>query len=454
MTAAVEVRIPRHLWGRLWAEVRRPGPREPVAFGLVSQAQTLDRTLLLVRDVIVPPASAFVQSAAHGAKWTGAYNISLLNQALERGLGILVFHYHGGGAQVTMSEDDDTSARQLLPAFQMVAPGRPHGSVVLGESSAGGLILLPGTSRFLKNFRLRFFSDRMTTFPGVAANAADLLLHQRQPLLESVVTRATLAKIVVAVVGLSGGGSQVAKHLACAGVGEIIGIDSQRVTQDNLLATGEFGWSDVILRRRKTSVVRSKVWWINRHVRFTEVNALVPEQPTIAALKRADLIVGCVNNLNARADLQEIAWRYCIPYLDIGLGLYPRDPNNELSEIAAISGNVFVALPGGACLWCTGFLSDERLQLEAGGANRSYLRTKLAARSWRNSAAYVASFNGVLAGLAVSDVLQLALGYAPTVAVRKQYDALSGTVLEVVVKQNPPCPKCLSVLGAGDPLWQ
>jgi hypothetical protein len=453
VTAAIEVRIPRHLWGRLLEEVRRPGPREPVAFGLVSHAQTLNRTLLLVRDVIVPPTTAFVESKAHGAKWTGAYNISLLNEALERGLGILIFHYHGGAAQVGMSDGDKTSARQLLPAFQMVAPGRPHGSVVLGESSVGGLILLPDASHLIKDFRLRFFNDDMTTFPRVLANAADLLLHQNQPLLEGTVTRSTLGNMVVAVVGLSGGGTQVVRNLACLGVGELIGIDSQRVTRDNLLATGEFGWSDVLLRRRKTSAVRSQVWWINRHVRFTAVNALVPEPPAIAELKRADLIVGCVNNLNARADLQEIAWRYCIPYVDIGLGLYPLNPNDELSEIGAITGNVFVALPGEACLWCTGFLSEEKLQLEAGG-DRSYLRTKLAARSRQNSAAYVASFNGVLAGLAVSDVLQLSLGYASTIAVRKQYDALSGTVSEVIVKRNPNCPKCLSVLAAGDPLWQ
>ena len=113
----------------------------------------------------------------------------------------------------------------------------------------------------------------------------------------------------------------------------------------------------------------------------------------------------------------------------------------------------FVALPGEACLWCTGFLSEEKLRREAGG-DRSYLRTKLAARSRENSAAYVASFNGVLAGLAVSDVLQLSLGYASTIPVRKHYDALSGAVSEVVVKKNPYCSKCPSVLAAGDPLWR
>jgi hypothetical protein len=60
----------------------------------------------------------------------------------------------------------------------------------------------------------------------------------------------------------------------------------------------------------------------------------------------------------------------------------------------------------------------------------------------------------VLAGLAVSDVLQLLLGYAPALAIRKQYDAFNGTVSEMVVQKNPQCEKCTSLLAAGDPLWQ
>jgi hypothetical protein len=454
VSSGIQLRVPSHLWDRLWEEVRRLGEHEAVVFCLVSHGRTPSGTLILVQELIVPPATAFVRAAGHGAKWTGAYNIALLNQALERRLGILILHYHPGGASVRLSGDDDTSARQLLPAFQMVAPGRPHGSVVLGDSSAAGLVLLPNESKAASKFSLRFFSDRVTTFPLPDAKPEDLLFHRRQPLVAGDVSRSLLRDASVAVVGLSGGGSQVATQLGAVGVGEIIGIDAQRVAGDNLVATDGFGWADVLLRRRKTAALRSKLWWINRSVRFTPVNALVPERPAIEALKRADVIIGCVNNLNARADLQEIAWRYCIPYIDIGLGLYPLDPEDELSEIAAVSGNVFTALPGGACLWCTGFLTDKKLESEAGGANRSYLRTTLARQEGQQTPAFVTTFNGVLAGLAVSDVLQLLLGYAPALSVRKQYDALSGLVAEVLVHKSSTCPKCASVLAAGDPLWQ
>jgi predicted fused transcriptional regulator/phosphomethylpyrimidine kinase len=80
------------------------------------------------------------------------------------------------------------------------------------------------------------------------------------------------------------------------------------------------------------------------------VDALVPEKSAVEALKQGDLIVGCVNKLNALADIQEIALRYCIPYVDINLSLYAPDPDDDLSEIAAISGSVFRAVPGGPYL--------------------------------------------------------------------------------------------------------
>jgi hypothetical protein len=410
--------------------------------------------LVLVQDLIHPPPTAFERTANHGAKWSGAYNIALLNMALARGLGIVIFHYHPGTGQVRLSSDDEQSASQLLPAYQTVAPARPHGSVVLGETSVAGLIALPGTSPLIRDFQLRYFSESMTTLPRQHRNYADFLLHRRRPLVDDAISRSLLRSVSVAVVGLSGGGSQVARQLASHGVGEIIGIDKQRITRDNLLATDGFGWADAVLCRRKVTAVKSKARWINRNVRFTAVDALVPEKPAAEALKRADIIVGCVNNLNARADLQEIAWRYCIPYVDIGLGLYPLDPNDDLSEIAAISGNVFRAIPGGPCLWCTSFLTDEKLQMEAGGTDRSYLRTSLGKRKKPSPGVHVASFNGVLAGLAASDVLQLILDYSSGVPARRQYDGFSGTVLQVIVERNPSCPKCATVLAAGDPLWQ
>jgi hypothetical protein len=408
--------------------------------------------VLLVRDLIIPPANVFILGTRHGAKWAGAYNIALLNEAAARSLGIVIFHHHEGG-RVQLSSDDRQSAQRLLPSFQMVLPARPHGSVVVGNGSVAGMILMPGERNVAEHIRLRLYERSIEMLDGAQVLSG--------PALEGIgtvaETRAVISRLreaCIAIVGLSGGGSQVATKLASLGVGEIIGIDPQRVSRDNLLATDELGWPDVLLRRRKTAAVKTRVWWTNRAVRFTPVNALVAEPQAVEALKRADVIIGCVNNLNARADIQEIAWRFCIPYVDIGLVLRPTEPTDPNSRLSHISGNVFTAIPGGACLWCTGFLTEQKLAAEAGGANRSYLCTTLSTRVHQQPGAYVTAFNATLAGLAASTALQLVLGYASEPAISTMYDGLSGTVLEVAASKKADCPKCAADLCAGDLVWQ
>src|SRR5438309_9838783 len=126
----VQVRIPYDVAQRLLQEIHRPAPREPVVFGLARHASAGGRRLVLIRDFVVPPESAFLPSQGHGARWRGSYTIELLNRALAEDLGLFIFHAHGRSRSVQMSGDDRHSASQLLPRFQLVAPRRPHGSIV------------------------------------------------------------------------------------------------------------------------------------------------------------------------------------------------------------------------------------------------------------------------------------------------------------------------------------
>jgi hypothetical protein len=449
----VEVRIPAGTWDALWQEVRREAPYEPVVFGLVSDATVCSKRLILVKDLVIPPEGLLESGTGHGARWPAAYNIALINEAAERNLGVMIFHYHGGNRSVQMSTDDTQSARQLIPAFQLVVRDRPHGSIVLGNNSVAGLIATPGSIVLDDRIRVRIFGRTITSHPRPEASESDRLLHRRRPLVENKISRSILQNAVVAVVGLSGGGSQVATQLAGLGVGEIIGIDSQRLEPENLKASDEFTRMDIAFRRTKTATVRSKVRAISSKTRFTPIKALVPEPQALTALKRADIIVGSVNNLHARVDIQEIASRYCVPYIDIGLGIFPLDPEDEFSEIAAIGGNVLTCIPGGPCLWCAGILSKQKLEDENRLGNRSYLRAALKEKRDKGPTPYVATFNSVLAGLAVADAAQLLLGYAPTLCFRKQYDAFTGTVSEMSVQKDESCPHCSVVLAAGDLRW-
>jgi molybdopterin-synthase adenylyltransferase len=426
--------------------------REALVFGLASSATTSRHRLVLIREIIVPPEDAFLPSHGHGARWKGAYTIELLNRALAENRGLFIFHSHGNGRHVHMSPDDRRSASTLLPTFQQVAPDRPHGSIVFGDRCAAGMILMPDEDEIVDTFSARWFDGRMVTTPE-EGTPDELLLLDRQPLVANRALERRMRDLTVAVVGLSGGGTQVAPQLAALEVGTIIGIDPQRVDRSNLCASSRIGWLDMVLRRWKTSVARLLCWFVNPRTKFVSIRSRIPDPDALSAVKSADVVVGCVNNMHARADLAELCWRYCIPYIDIGLALTVRSPWSEPgpAPLTGIHGNVFVAVPGGPCMWCTEFITQRKLDAETGGMDRSYLRG-----NDRSTDAWVLSYNATLAGQAVSEVLQLITGYASDDAPRtyKRFNGSAGTMTECIVRRNSQCRLCTQVLAAGDPVWK
>jgi hypothetical protein len=122
--------------------------------------------------------------------------------------------------------------------------------------------------------------------------------------------------------------------------------------------------------------------------------------------------------------------------------------HSDPKPLLGIFGNLFTALPGGPCLWCAGFLSEEKLRAETGGRGRSYLQGS------DDSDAYVAPFNGTLAGEAAAEILRLFAGLSQARETRRQYDGMTGTLLEMIIRQREDCPQCRTLLATGKPVWR
>jgi len=187
----------------------------------------------------------------------------------------------------------------------------------------------------------------------------------------------------------------------------------------------------------------------------------VPEPVTIEALKEADIIVGCLDNVHGRLDLQDISWRLLIPYVDIGISIRAVEKAQNRDPRVSIGGNVITLIPGGFCLWCCGFLSDEKLALELNGPNRNYFAN-------RSGEAQVVSLNGVVASQAVNEVLQLLTGFAgmglkfadvaisPTANEQrgfKKFNGTNGTLQEWGASRRLTCERCTTTLARGTLAW-
>jgi hypothetical protein len=459
----VELRVPLGLGENLQDTVYREGSHEYVAFGLVSHDRLGERDALLLRRVLPLAEAAYRNDPQHGAAWSGTAMVPVIEQAMSERLGIVIFHAHPHSGRPILSSDDRANADRLLPMFQRRVPTRPHGSVVLSRTHASGVILMPGEAQPRMMIIVRWYGAAISQWPASdrAITAPESPIFQRQALVVGGPGQEILRCARVAVVGLGGGGSHVVQQLAHLGIGEIIVIDPDRVESTNRHRLVGLTRLDVWLKRRKIDVMYRLVRRIGSGSRCRRIPARIPEPVAVKALKEADVIVGCLDNLHARLDLQDIAWRFLIPYVDIGVSIRPVEDARDGDPRVSIGGNVITLIPGGFCLWCCGFLSDEKLALELHGPNRSYFQNRM-------GEAQVVSFNGVVASQAVNEVLQLLTGFTGTgirltdIAVDpdganqrgfKKLDGTRGTLQEWGVIGRPTCPHCTTTLARGAVSW-
>jgi hypothetical protein len=460
----VEIRVPLGQGELLRDTVYREGLHEYVAFGLVSHARNNGHTTLLLRHVIPLHENQYLSTFQHGAAWGGAAMVPIIGQAVDEGLGIVLFHAHLHNGPPKLSRDDIASAERLLPMFRQRVPTRPHGSVVLSRSHADGIVYLPGESKPCTTISIRWYGEAIEIWNSgsdpTPTSAPNPTLDS-QALVVGGLGKTVVCRARVAVVGLSGGGSHVVQQLAHLGIGLIIMIDPDRVEHRHRHRIVGLTWLDTFLRRRKVDVMAHLVKRLGTGSRCIKVFAKVPEPEAIEALKSADIIVGCLDNLHARADLQDLASRFLIPYVDVGVSIRQTPAEAKNDPRVSIGGNVITFIPGGFCMWCCGFLSKDKLSAELAGPNRSYFQNK-------RGEAQIVSLKGAVSSQSVTEVLQLLTGFGGS-GIRqldimvhgehgtqrgfRKLDGVKGTLADWGAKKNMMCEHCGGTLGRGDLVW-
>lgn len=149
-----------------------------------------------------------------------------------------------------------------------------------------------------------------------------------------------LAKSTATVVGLGSGGSQVALHLARAGVGRILLVDRDRLTHTNIARHACF-LQDV--GRSKTDAVADLVVAAASTVTVetVEVDILTANTRELTRIATADVVIGATDSEASKLALNRVCWIQGTPAIygaafDGGFG-----------------GDIFCALPpNGPCYAC------------------------------------------------------------------------------------------------------
>ena len=171
-----------------------------------------------------------------------------------------------------------------------------------------------------------------------------------------------VANCTIGIVGLGGGGSHIVQQLAHIGFQRYILYDDDVVEELNLNRQIGATPTDVLAGTSKLHLAKMIIYGLQPKARIEAYPCKWQERP--GPLQKCQIVIGCLDSFQGREELEVACRRYLMHYIDIGMDVHGKEP-------PVIGGQVVLSSPGGLCMRCVGFLSDEKLAEEGrkyGGA--------------------------------------------------------------------------------------
>lgn len=247
--------------------------------------------------------------------------------------------------------------------------------------------------------------------------------HDRQSFLGPT-SEKDLEGVTVGILGLGGGGSHVVQQLAHLGVGGYVLVDPDTIDETNLNRLVSGTRADVQDKEQKIRIAERTIRRVLPDARIS--THAKPWQEVAGELKHCDAIIGGLDSVIAKDEIDRFGKRFLIPYIDMGMDVH------KVSGRFLVAGQVVLTLPGGPCLRCMGVVTEAALATEA----RLY--------GAAGGKPQVVWPNGVLASTAVGLFTQLLCPWhdKPMTAAYLEYDGNKHTVspsMRLAAIANQPC---------------
>lgn len=442
------IRISQTHYERLINHLFPPrGVVEQGAFMLAGSMVLPQGKTFLVREVIpATPEHIASQSGGH-IEFNPDFVAMVIKRARMGRLSVIDAHTHPFSTRWTgFSGVDNYWEPQLFDRIRQRVPGIDHAALVFGRGafqgrvrSASGEIMPISSIRVVGQAIVEHYPAQPTENRQEPVDET----YSRQVLALSIEGQRKIQRVKVGVVGVGGTGSHVVQQLAQLGVSKFVLVDANLIEESNRSRVVGSRPADSTMSRPKVIVMKQLVKGINRESQVICIEKMIDSTEAIAALRNADVVFCCTDNLASRGILNAFAYQYLVPVVDMGVEVQP----DEEGTIRRVSGRVTVLLPDGACLRCLDILDPEKVRGEIEEDQRlSYLGAEEA------PSPAVISLNGVVASLAVTEFLQLVTNFARRQGERVywMYDGLKGVVRHISTGQGLACVTCQRFLALGD----
>ncbi|MDQ7995275.1 MAG: ThiF family adenylyltransferase [Luteibacter sp.] len=431
-----EIVVGEILWDRILALAAAPVEAGAALF--LSPDRATDRWL--AHDLTEAAGSDCLCATATAFTYAPQFLSRVTRMARQGGYALALFHSHPSGFPDFSDTDDDTEQR-LMPFMRVRLPEQPTLSLLMCDGQLRARRL--GTQDLIPVRRVGAVVHRSSLHaPEPVADGA----FDRQVRAFGAEGQATLAAMKVAIVGLGGTGSLVAQQLAHLGVGQLSLIDQDTIDETSLNRV--VGATAVSVGQPKVSVARSMISAIRPAAAVRSLHASVRSEQALHLLVDADCIMVCTDSHVSRAFVNDVAYQYLVPAIDMGVAI-----GTDAGRVVSITGRTQMLAPGLPCLWCTNAISANTIRQELQSDAERAADRYFDGDGVRQPA--VISLNSTAASLAVSMLLGAFTGI-PIGPRFQSYDALRGTVRAFAFKARSDCGICgaegLTALGDRQPL--
>jgi len=399
---------------------------ERCAIGFASVSP--DEQTWVLDDVAPVPADAYVSQDEVSASLTTAFVVNVANRARLTGSSPVLIHTHPHAFGVPhFSQIDERGEAELKAYFDRRVPAARPLALVIGSDGARARRL--GTDCEIPVWTV---GAELHLLSDAEERTAEAIRHDRQIRAFGAAGQGMVARLKILTVGAGGTGSLIDQQLAYLGAKDVTSIDPDTVDETNLNRL--VGATPADVGSAKVEVARRTALAINPDITFTAIMGDIVDAEHADRLADFDFIFLCTDSHASRAVVNQAAYQYLIPVIDMGVSITAAD-----SAITHVTGRVQMLSPGEPCLTCTRALDGEQIRREILTPQQRAADTYIVGVHEPQPA--VISINSTMASLAVTMFLG-AVTPVPAEARFQLYDGLRGTVRPTAAAVQEKCIVC------------
>jgi molybdopterin/thiamine biosynthesis adenylyltransferase len=380
---------------------------------------------IVVRESTHPQPEAYKSRSSARVQLKPEFVSEAVQRARRNGESVIFAHTHPFSLN-QFSEIDDAGERELAPFLKGRIPNVPHAALLLTPEAS-----IAREFATHKSLRVVGVGENMlwgeNTVPGESAERYD-----RQVRAFGSSGQQVLKSLRIGIVGLGGTGSVVFQELVHLGIRDFILLDPDTVEETNLNRL--VGATPSAVGKPKVDVAAGWARRINPKIAINAKKDSALRAEVARSLAEADFLFCCTDSHGSRAVLNQLAYQYLVPAIDMGVVI--ATARGRVTHVAA---RTQMLAPGLACMACGNLLDAEQVRRDLMTDFERQQDPYIVGQP--EPAPAVISLNATVASMAVTMFLNATVGI-PGSARFLNYNAMTGTCRPVLSVPHPSCIVC------------